>query len=221
LPEVQGKRPPVDPVPDDLKTAYEDFHNHATFCRESLSIRDKYGKTVTFELQPAQIKLNAIIEDCRRRRKPVRIIVLKARQVMVSAGVAAEYFHEIPFNPGQKARIIAHNDDSAKLIFSYYHQLSNNYTSFRGIANLPAVVKDAEDAGILEYENGSRFQVQTANSVEGGRGGSNRFLHFSEYGFYRDAKRLLTGIMQTVPDDPDTMVIIESTANGVGGDFYQ
>jgi hypothetical protein len=28
------------------------------------------------------------------------------------------------------------------------------------------------------------------------------------------------GLMQSVPDDPDTAVIIESTANGVGGDFH-
>jgi hypothetical protein len=31
----------------------------------------------------------------------------------------------------------------------------------------------------------------------------------------------MTGLMQAVPDDPDTIVIIESTANGVGGEFHR
>ena len=31
----------------------------------------------------------------------------------------------------------------------------------------------------------------------------------------------MTGLMQAVPDDPDTIVVIESTANGVGGEFHR
>ena len=30
----------------------------------------------------------------------------------------------------------------------------------------------------------------------------------------------MTGLMQSIPDDPDTMVVVESTANGMGGPFY-
>ena len=30
----------------------------------------------------------------------------------------------------------------------------------------------------------------------------------------------MTGIMQCIPDTPNSMVFIESTANGVGGWFY-
>ena len=199
---------------------WHDFRDHAKFCRESLTIRDKSGVSLPLELQPAQQKLHALIEECRRRRRPVRIIVLKARQVMVSTAVAAEYFHEVPFRKGQRARIVAHNDDTGKLLFDYYKQFHDNYKPFRGIAHLPPTVKDADSNGVLAYDGGSSFMVQTANNVEAGRGGSFRYLHLSEYAFWRDAARLMRGLMQSVPNDPDTMVIIESTANGVGGDFY-
>jgi hypothetical protein len=205
------------PIADVLR----EFSDHHKFTSECLSIRDKHGRTVPFELQPAQIKLNKIIADCRAKRKPVRIIVLKARQVMVSAGTAAEFFHEVPFRAGQKAMIVAHEHTAAKNIFSYYDQLATNYAPFRGVIHLPERKTDAPAAGVIEWANGSYIKVATANNLKTGRSFSLRFLHLSEYAFWKDARTLMTGLMQAVPDDPDTCVIIESTANGIGNDFYQ
>lgn len=201
----------------------EEFHDHPTFARECLFIRDKQAKTVPFanpNLQPAQIKLNALIEQQRAKRKPVRIIVLKARQVMISAGTAAQFFHKVPFNPGTRALIVAHEGKASKNIFGYYKQLHDNYRPFGGLVELPELDRDAAGAGVLTYKGGSAIEVSTANNVKTGRSASLRYLHLSEYAFWRDARTLMTGLMQTVPDDPDTVVVIESTANGVGGDFY-
>ena len=116
------------PTPLDID---RDFHDHETFCRESLAIRDKRGKTVPFGLQPAQKRLNALIEERRRKRRPIRIIVLKGRQVMISAGTAAEFFHDCAFQPGQKALVVAHEVKASENIFSYYQQLQDNYEPFR------------------------------------------------------------------------------------------
>lgn len=197
------------------------FKDHAAFARESLSIRDKRGAVVPLELQPAQIKLNKIIERCREKRKPVRIIVLKARQVMVSTGVAAQFFQVVGFSPGQKALVVAHEDKASKNIFGYYQQLNDFYRKFGGVVSLPPIDNNAPAAGKLEYEGGSYVLVATANNLKTGRSFSLRCLHLSEYAFWKDAKTLMMGLMQSVPDDPDTMVVIESTANGVGGDFWQ
>src|SRR5262249_51565784 len=114
----------------------------------------------------------------------------------------------------------AHQETASKNIFDYYHQLAENYTPFRGLANIPPLIQDAEESGELEWANRSWIHIATANNLNIGRGSSIRFLHLSEYAFWRNAKVLMTGLMQTVPHDPDTMVVIESTANGVGGDFY-
>lgn len=200
---------------------YRGFHDHETFTRECLRIRDKSGRTVPFHLQPAQAKLNALIGKIRAEGKPVRIVVLKARQVMISTATAAQFFHRVPFNAGQKALIVAHESKATKNIFGYYEQLQQGYEPFRGVIALPPLKKEAGAAGMVEWENGSYVHVATANNLKSGRSFSLRFLHLSEYAFWRDAKTLMTGLMQSVPDDPDTMVIIESTANGVGGDFYQ
>jgi hypothetical protein len=202
------------------KKVLDGFHDHATFCRESFRIRNKRGNTVPFELYPAPTRLHALIQKQQQAGKPIRIIVLKARQVFVSAGVAAEFMHTVPFVAGQKAMVVAHDKASAKNIFSYYTQLRDNYTKFRGEVAMPPLQADARAAGVIEWSNGSYVRVETANNLQSGRSYSLRMLHLSEYAFWRNASALMGGLLQSVPDDPDTAVIIESTANGVGGDFH-
>ncbi|GAI36006.1 unnamed protein product, partial [marine sediment metagenome] len=42
-----------------------------------------------------------------------------------------------------------------------------------------------------------------------------------EVAFWANAKTQLLGLLQEVPADPDTIIVQESTANGVGGAFYE
>lgn len=208
-----------EPSQAELRIAYRDFRDHEAFCRESLSIRDKLGKNVTLNLGPAQKKLDVAIESCRRRGRPVRIIYLKARQVWVSMGTAAEFFHDCAFAPGQKALVVAHETDAATNIFSYYQQMQEHYEPFRGMIDTLPVAANKE--GLLAWEGGGYVKVATANNLKTGRSFSLRFLHLSEFAFWRDPKTLMTGLMQAVPDDSNTIVVIESTANGVGGEFHR
>lgn len=198
-----------------------DFRDHRQFCEQSLAIADKRGVTVPFKLFPAPTRLHAAIEKAQAAGKPIRIISLKARQVFISAGVAAEFIHQIPFVAGQKGMVVAHDKASAKNIFGYYTQLVDNYKPFGGLVTMPPLDKDARESGVIRWSNGSSLRVDTANNLTGGRSYSLRFLHLSEYAFWRNAAALMTGLLQSVPDDPDTAVVIESTANGVGGDFHQ
>ena len=55
----------------------------------------------------------------------------------------------------------------------------------------------------------------TAGSSGVGRSSTIQYLHISEYAFWGDNKAdTLAGLLQAVPDTPNSMVIIESTANG-------
>lgn len=208
-------------TPSEAKTIYQDLEDHATFCRECLTIRDKHGAEQPLILQPAQLKLNKLIKDIRRRGKPVRIIALKARQVMVSTAVASEFFRTVPFESGQKAVIVAHELEACSNIFSYYQQFHDSYKPFRGFLHRAiGKVRSAIGQNRITYANKSSFKVLTAKNLKGGRSGSYRYLHLSEYAFWPNARKLMTGLMQCVPNDADTMVIIESTANGAGGDFH-
>lgn len=214
---------------EDARSKAAGEFDHNQFCAETLTIRDKAGKPVPFVQQPAQRGLTAIIEQQRKRRRPIRIVVLKGRQVMVSSGTAGQFWRNVAFTPGQKALVVAHEEEATKNIFGYYAQLQESYRAAPAyepgrLLNAKCVTHPVESehhGTLLEYAGGGYIRVATANNLKTGRSFSLRFLHLSEYAFWRDARTLMTGLLQAVPDDPDTIVIVESTANGVGGDFHR
>ncbi len=199
----------------------EAFEDHGTFCRESLRIASKLGPVVPFELQPAQIKLHAAIAKQRAAGVPVRIVFLKPRRVMISAAVAAEFFHRVPFMAGQSALVVAHKLSAARQIWNYHRNFHRMYKPFRGVIELPRAVRKPGARGAIEYENGSTIEIETAKNLDAGRAYSIRFLQLSEYAYYRNASKVALGLVNSVPDDPDTMIIKESTANGVGNAFHK
>lgn len=208
----------VDTLPvEEQRRIIEAFGDHAEFCRRSLSIRNKSGYKVPLELSPSQRKLDEAISRQERAGKPVRGVVLKARQVHFSVGVASEMFRRVPFWSGQRAAVYGDTYKTAENLFGYYQQFQESFRPFHGI-KLPELRKNSEQ--VMAWANDSAVYVSSAESKSSGRSFSMRFLHLSEFAFYQDAARLMTGLMQTVPDQPGTMVIVESTANGVGGPFF-
>lgn len=73
----------------------------------------------------------------------------------------------------------------------------------------------------FEIENtNSRILVGTAGSETSGRGNTIQSLHGSEVAFWASPDDIITGLFNTVPDLPNTSVILESTANGAGTFFH-
>uniref|UniRef100_A0A6H1ZR48 Putative terminase n=1 Tax=viral metagenome TaxID=1070528 RepID=A0A6H1ZR48_9ZZZZ len=67
----------------------------------------------------------------------------------------------------------------------------------------------------------SSIRVFTANKKGGGRSQTINNLHCSEVAFWEgDVYALMIGLKQAVPKEPNTMIILESTANGTSGYFH-
>jgi hypothetical protein len=66
----------------------------------------------------------------------------------------------------------------------------------------------------------SRIDVAVADAVDSTRGFELHFFHGSEVAFWNDPETFMLGLMQTFSDDPETLVVLESTANGTGGYFH-
>lgn len=195
------------------------FKRLPTFCSESLQIRNKRGRNVAMALGPAGVRLADAIAEADRLQKAFRAMYLKARQVWISATFEAFVFSILAFERGQKARVVAHNGDSASLVYEYFQQYAANYRPFRGVVGMAGVVNDAD--GHMLFDNGSEVRVSTAGTVEAGRGGSIRINHKSEVAFWRNAEKLAAGMGNSMPDDPGTYDLEESTANGASGYFYE
>src|SRR3546814_17839588 len=66
----------------------------------------------------------------------------------------------------------------------------------------------------------SGYQVGTAKAAGVGRSDTIQFFHGSEVAHWANAEEHAAGALQAVPRAAGTEVILESTANGVGGLFY-
>jgi hypothetical protein len=203
------------------RAAYEiqrAFADTKRFCAESLTVQDMKGRMVPFEWNPAQDKLDKAVKKQRAAGLPVRLIILKSRRVGFSTGVAGIIFKETPFIDGQAALVVAHEKKAVKdSIFPMYDRFQKYYRPFMGAVRLPELVKDTQEG--LAWANSSSIDIQTANNLEGARSFNYRRVHLSEYAFYRNIQHFMTALIPTIPDDPDTIVIKESTANGYN-EFY-
>jgi hypothetical protein len=207
-----------------MRAMIRGFTNHAEFCAR-LEIRNKEGIAVPYRHSPAGMKLNAAIRKQEQAGVPVRVCCLKASQVWMSSSAATEIFRRVPFFPGRRALVLADIYAHADLVFEYYQQYIKSYSQhpygeeWNAAIVLPDLVKDTDRW--LRWANESSILVGTANNEDIVRSAPFNWLHFSEAAFYRSLATLMTGAMQRVPNSPDSGVIVESTANGMGGDFYE
>lgn len=168
---------------------------------------DKRGKIFRFRMNAAQELL--------WRNLWYLNIVLKARQLGFSTFIDLLLLDSCLFIPDQRANIIAHTKDDAKILF-------RDKVKFP-FENLPPELKTqlegpTDSVNELQFSNGSAIRVTTS-----GRGSTAQFLHISEYGKLcaaspEKATEVRTGALNTV--HKGQMVFIESTAEGRSGHFY-
>lgn len=216
----------------ELKSLIDDFNDHAAFCRECLTIRNNVGDQVAMELSAGQIALDEMIQRQRAKKRPVRIVALKTRRSQFTSGACAEIFHEVAFFPGRRAAIIADQYFPAAIeAFDYLVQFDLSYKPFRRHGSwvqkpkliTPKKPKTPVPEGStleMQWANSSGVDVYSAVPGSVGRGGGRHWVLFDEAHWYRDAKSTLTGAMNMIPDSLETGIIIQSTANGMGGEFY-
>lgn len=189
--------------------------NTKKYIENFIKIRNKKSEIVPLILNQPQQKLYDVIKMQKSQGKPVRIIILKARQMGFSTATGGVVMSQTATHKNTDAAIVAHKDDSATNLFNMYKLMYNN---------LPDEMKPqqkASNAKELVFNNknntglNSRIRCMTAGSEGLGRSFTLKYLHISELAFWQgDVKQALLGLFQAVPNTPDSMIIIESTANG-------
>ncbi|HWE51380.1 MAG TPA: hypothetical protein VG273_16430 [Bryobacteraceae bacterium] len=212
----------------ELKLIYDNFSNHAAFCRESLIVETEDKRIVPMILSPGQVRLREAIRRQRERQRPVRIIYLKSRRIQATTGTAAEFFRETAFRAGVHTVVLGHDAKSTENIFGIYRRFHENYRPFAGRIVLPNPSKKhpAPLSDRVYYEYGgdpesSFIQVHTAGSTNFGRSFRVTNVHFSEFPYYDNPGAILSSVMSAVPKLPDTCAVIEGTAKTIADKFHK
>ena len=194
------------------RTDYDVALNTRAFIERHLKIRDKKARLVDFKLNAAQEKLYRVIAGQYREGRPIRAIILKARQMGFSTLTEAMIFKDTATQAHISSGIVAHEavatDNLFRMSKRYYENLDEDLRPELKASNAKELIFDFADGN-------SSIKCMTAGNGSIGRSDTFQNLHISEYAFWpKDKGEILTGLLQAVPNEPNTMVMIESTANG-------
>lgn len=186
------------------------------YSRNCMFIRAKSGRVQAFRFNRAQQYIHARLEEQRARTGRVRALILKGRQQGCSTYVGARYYQRTTWAKGIRTFILTHEDQATQNLFEMvnrYHEHCPVYVRpSTGAANAKELFFDKLDSG---------YKVGTAGTKGVGRSSTIQLFHGSEVAFWPHAETHAAGVLQAVPDEDGTEVILESTANGVGNLFHQ
>lgn len=194
--------------------------NAQAYIQRFLKIRTKEGAVVPLVLNKPQARLYQAIQQQWQAGKPVRIIILKARQMGFSTLTEAVIFFLTVTARYVESMIVAHKDEATANLFRmskrFYDELPAEIKPMQRSSNAQELLFDRP----ARYKGqarglGSRIRCATAGGSGVGRSYTLKCLHLSEFAFWPGDKRdTFSGLVQAVPDLPGTVIIIESTANG-------
>ena len=198
----------------DRKRVYK--RNFRQYAAHNLWVRPKSGSLVRFVFNSAQIILDNAINEQLEKLGMVRLLVLKGRQQGISTYVEGRYYWRTSWTRGVRCYILTHEREATKNLFDMaklYHEKVPYY--------LRPATKHSNDKELVFNKLRSGYRVGTAGSKDTGRSQTNQYFHGSEVAFWPFSGAHEAGVIETVPDEPGTEIIFESTANGHDPLFYQ
>lgn len=180
--------------------------------------------------RPWQLEFDQALERQRAAGLPMRAIVGKARKLGFSTWVQAKFMQRLTQIPYQHALVVAQDVKTAGVLFEMaermYHNLPEEHELGMGFNIRPELIGASfSQAGrkFLQFGERSRklrqrsmdslFEIDTANTPSAGRGYTPSMVHGSEVAWWPDNGKLL-GLLNAVPYEQETIVVLESTANG-------
>lgn len=197
------------------------------FCASCARIKDKStGQDVPFLLNHGQRKLLRLMESQRLSGEPIRIILLKARQWGGSTltQIYMAWF-QLFRKTGWHSVIAAHLSSSSANIKGMYTKLLENLPEWCNDNKLDfQPFERMQSTSIIKSRN-NKVTIGSAESPNSIRGMDITMAHLSEVAFWADTPRkkatdLIRSITSPILPQADSIIVMESTANGVGDYFH-
>jgi hypothetical protein len=200
------------------------------YARAVLKINDRSTLT-PFVLRPAQLRLWDALQGQRAQGRPGRAVILKARKLGFSTFAQGLLLQRTTLRSLHSSVVVAHNQSTAgaivamaELMYAHLPDIDDpdlelkppiaNRRRFKEIRfGTPDRFRAFNDRDFSV--SNSSLLIDTAKEFEAGRGHTYNSVHGSEVAFWPDLRRKLAALLNAVPgDDPDSLVLLESTANG-------
>lgn len=193
----------------------DDFTHYAPRCLR-IRPKDPRAGVQPFVLNHAQAYLHGRLQAQVERTGKVRALVLKGRQQGVSTYIGGRFYWRTTHNKGLRCFILTHEQDATDNLFGmvdrYHEHCPDLVKPSTGASNAKELYFDRLESG---------YAVGTAGTKAVGRSQTIQLFHGSEVAFWPNAATHFAGVVQAIPDLPGTEILLESTANGIGGEFHE
>lgn len=174
-----------------------------------LFIKTKSGELQPLILNRAQKYVLAIIKKLWFENKIIRLWILKARQLGLSTLIEAIIYAITSQRSNINSLIVADDDDGSSYIF----EMSKLYHE-----KCPLHIKTKEKKSNekkLEFDSiHSQILIDTARNKNAGRNYTFQAAHLSNWAYFPYPDDIMSGLNNSVPALPRTMIIKETTAKG-------
>ncbi len=193
------------------------------------------GADCLFRLTRPQRRFVEKLESLRLAGKPIRLVLLKARQW--GGSTTSQLYMawlQLVHRTGLNSLIIAHQGSGSDEIKSMFDRMIGNYPVWllhqAGEAydeSEPKIVGVGHSGSISRVpQRNCNIKIGTAERPDSCRGGDYNLVHLSEVGIWKatDGKKpedIVRSACSGVLDRPYTMIVYESTANGTGNFFHK
>ncbi len=209
-------------------------HDFAFWAAVYVWIKNKGGgEDVLFRLTRPQRRFVERLEQLRLADKPIRLILLKARQW--GGSTTSQIYMawlQLCHKVGLNSLIIAHQTSGSDEIRDMFNRMLDSYPVgmlYRmGAAYNPAEPKlvGVGMSGLIHSvpQRNCKIKIGTAKNPDSCRGGDYNLVHCSEVGVWeatekKTPEQIVRSACSGVLYKPYTMIVYESTANGTGNFF--
>lgn len=204
-------------------------HDFEYWCATCVTIKDKITcRPHRLILNAPQRRMLSMLEDMRLARQPIRLILLKARQWGGST-LSQVYmaWMQIVHHTHCNSIVCGHLRDTASTIQGIYSQILADYPAHLVSGDEPMRFRPYEKSRNISEITGRNCLVAaaTAMSPESVRGMDIAMAHLTEVAFWptsarRSPESIIRSVCGSIMLSPDTLLIMESTANGMGNYFH-
>jgi len=200
-----------------------DFEFYAIMC---LTIQDKQTKrAIPFILNKGQRILIGEFERQRLQGVPIRVIIVKARQW--GGSTATEMYMlwlQTRLYSNWHSAIIAKVKSQSANIRGMYTRAVKHLPGFHQKLHIKAW-EGQQSVRVIE-ERGCKIGIYSAEAPDAIRSDDLSMVHMSEVGLWKATKEikpddLAQSVYACIPEEPGTLICLESTAKGVGGFFHE
>ncbi len=211
-------------------------HDFAYWAATRAYIKNKRGgEDMLFRLNRPQRKLVEKLEELRSAGKPIRLILLKARQWGGSTCVQLYMaWLQLTARCGLNSLIVAHQGVASDEIKDMYDRMINQYPlellhepgeKYSPTEKRVEWVGKTRSLFRVSTRN-CKVKVGTAERPDSARGGDYSLVHCSEVGLWlktlgKTPEQIVRSACSGVLLEPMTMIVYESTANGTGNFFHR